>query len=212
MNRVNTVLNLKIPNKVRNDLTPDFISKRISEIIGIEEYLKFQQNYYKYIYVSFMSEVGFPIRDVYTDKVPHEVLKIGDVIVIEEIGNYSRIYQRVPNSYGFLILEQFADKHSNPEMIIWKTRISQVPPPVENVGIYVGAGELIMGLNILEINDQHLHRYFINYLNNQKRYYVDNLLNRLPKDKAEVIRNYNPDWEGMVEKLWSDLISVVQDL
>ena len=211
MNRVNTVLNLKIPNKVRNDLTPDFISKRISEIIGIEEYLKFQQNYYKYIYVSFMSEVGFPIRDVYTDKVPHEVLKIGDVIVIEEIGNYSRIYQRVPNSYGFLILEQFADKHSNPEMIIWKTRISQVPPPVENVGIYVGAGELIMGLNILEINDQHLHRYFINYLNNQKRYYVDNLLNRLPKDKAEVIRNYNPDWEGMVEKLWSDLISVVQD-
>ena len=212
INKPTTILNLKIPNKTRSDLTPEFILKRIPEIIGTEKYREFQENYYKYIYTWFMTEVGFPIRDVYTERVPHDELSIGDVIVIEEVGNYSRLYQRVPNHNGFLILEQFADRVSNKEMVIWNTQIRRIPNPIENVGEYEDLGHIIYNLNDLETNETYLCGYFRNYLNNQKAYYIDNLLNTLPQDKAEVIRKFNPDWEGMVEKLWADFIDYVKIL
>ena len=165
MQRANTVLNLKIPTKVRAELTPDFISKRIPEILGAQKYLEFQVNYYKYIYTWFMTTVGYPIRDVYTEKVPHDKLSIGDVIVIEEVGNYGRLYQCVPNDDGFLILEQVADSNSHPDIVIWKTVIKGVPNHIVNVGKYEAHGEIIYNLKTLEYLETHLYRYFKNYLN-----------------------------------------------
>lgn len=212
MNKAGTVLNLKIPNKVRSDLTPEFISKRIPEILGEKQYHDFKENYYKFIFKYYMTEVGFPIRDVYPNHTNHNKLSIGDVIVIDEVANYSRLYQRVPNQYGFLILEQVADTLSNSELIIWKTKINNYPQTIEKVGNYEYEGEIIMGLNTLKNNDIHLYNHFERFLNNQKFFYIDNLLELLPIDKSEVIKKYNPNWDGMVDLLWSEFILFVQDL
>jgi hypothetical protein len=203
-NRSSAMLNLKPPVKVRSDLTPDFLRKRIPEILGIE-YTNIYRDFYNSIYHHFFSHVGYPVKEVFPLNTPHDKLKLGDVITIEEVGNYSRLYQKTNTDIGFLILEQSLDTTTNPDLNVWKTIIKSYPSQLE---IYYKNSDVegVLKLDDLKKEDAHLYHHFKEFIDTHKQMFAQCLIDKLPKEKAKVIHECNPDTPGMVNALWEDLL------
>ena len=135
----------------------------------------------------------------------HANLKVGDAITFEEVGLYSRIYQRVPNEHGFLILEQHLDINSDKDVDIWKSQIKNYPITMETINMNYSK-EGILSLDELKVEDPHLHSHFCKFLDFHKIIFADILLDNLPKDKAKVIRESSVDTPGTIQALWEDFI------
>ena len=206
-NNSSAMLQFKPPVRVRADLTPEFLRHRIPEILGQETYSSFCQDFYHSLYHHFFSNVGYPIKDVFPVGTNHNELKLGDVITIEEVANYSRLYQRAPNDNGFLIVEQILDT-SNPEINVWKTLIKKQPSKME---VYYKdcSAEGVLTLSDLQKEDFHLYHNFKEFIDGHKLIFVNCLLDKLPKEKAQIIRESNPDTPGMIYAIWEDFLQTV---
>jgi len=207
-NHVSTILNLKPPTRVRTDLTPEYLRVRIPELIGSEKHAALCKLFYESCYHHFFSSVGYPIKTIYPmHGAQHADLNIGDGITIEEVGLYSRIYQRVPNEHGFLIIEQHLDVNSNKDINIWKTQIKHYPVTMEHINENYSMDGLL-SLDALKIEDPHLHKHFSTFLDFHKKIVTDLFLNHLPKEKAKVIQESNTDPNGMIQALWEDFLKM----
>ena len=122
------ILMKSLPTKIKA-LDHNFIFKRIFELLDVKE---LQHHFYENTYLSFFSQTGFPFENVYnkSDNKTFDDLKNGDVIVIEEIINYSRLYQHVSkdiNNFQCLFIEQYLDRTSDPNISdIWKNKIPAI--------------------------------------------------------------------------------------
>jgi len=203
-NRSSAMLNLKPPVKVRNDLTPSFLRRRIPELLDLE-YLTICRDFYCSLYHYFFSHVGYPVKEVYPLHTQHDTLKLGDVITIEEIGHYSRLYQKTNTDIGFLILEQNLDTTSSNDVNVWKTIIKSYPPKME---IYYknSNDEGVLKLDHLKKEDVHLYGHFKEFIDTHKQIFTHCLIDKLPKEKAQVICDCNPDTPGMINALWEDFL------
>ena len=104
------ILMKSLPTKIKA-LDHNFIFKRIFELLDVKE---LQHHFYENTYLSFFSQTGFPFENVYnkSDNKTFDDLKNGDVIVIEEIINYSRLYQHVSkdiNNFQCLFIDYFTE-------------------------------------------------------------------------------------------------------
>ena len=206
-NRSSNVLNLKAPVRVRPDLTPSYLRTRIPEILGIV-YGDLCLDFYNSLYHHFFSTVGYPVKQVHPLGTNHETLGLGDAITIEEVANYSRLYQKAPTSTGFLILEQALDTVSNPDVNVWKTIIRAKPSKMEAYYKDCSA-EGVLTLDELKKEDEHLYHHFKEFIDTHKQIFAECLIDKLPKDKATVIRESNPDTTGMIQALWEDFLLIV---
>jgi hypothetical protein len=208
-NHVSTILNLKPPTRVRSDLTPEYLRVRIPELMGCEKHAALCKLFYESCFHHFFSSVGYPIKKLYSsmDGVIHADLQIGDGITIEEVGLYSRIYQRVPNEHGFLIIEQHLDVHSDKDVNIWKTQIKNYPITMEHINENYSS-EGLLNLDALKNEDPHLHEHFCKFLDFHKKILIDLFLKYLPIEKAKVIQESNSDTNGMIQALWEDFLKM----
>ena len=207
-NRSSAMLNLKPPVKVRNDLTPAYLRRRIPEILDIE-YSNICSDFYNSIYHHFFSHVGYPVKEVFSIGTAHEDLNLGDVITVEEVANYSRLYQKTNTDLGFIILEQSLDTTSNPEVNVWKTIIKSNPPKLE---IYYknSSPEGVLKLDDLKREDVHLYHHFKEFIDTHRQIFAECLIDKLPREKSQVICEFNPDTPGMVNALWEDFLELVK--
>jgi len=211
-NHVSSILNLKPPTRVRAELTPEYLRNRIPELMGSEKHVALCNLFYESIFHHFFSSVGYPVKTLYPKGGAHHAdLKVGDAITIEEVGLYSRIYQRVPNEHGFLILEQYLDINSDKDVDIWKSQIKNYPITMETINMnYSKVG--ILSLDGLKIEDPHLHVHFCKFLDFHKKIFADILLDNLPKDKAKVIRESSTDTPGTIQALWEDFVKKMNNI
>ena len=204
INNSSAMLHLKPPVKVRNDLNPTFLRHRIPEILGLE-YLNICRDFYNSIYHYFCSNLGYPIKRVFPRETDHTTLEVGDVISLEEVGNYSRLYQKNKTNIGFLIIEQSLDTTSNPELNIWKTIIKNYPQKLEAYQKNTN-NEGVLKLQDFKKEDEHVYNHFKLFLDTHNKLFAEYLINNLPDDKAHVICEYNPDPSGMINALWEDFL------
>ena len=192
----------------KTELSPDFIAKRLKELIG-DNLNEVRKNFYNNVYIHFFQHAGLPIQQIYPKEKVHEEMTHGDVIPIDEIGHYSRLYQKVPKNVDireFLIIEQWLDTsptdkniwcHIIPNNISTTTQFNKI----EN-------SNFILDLNNLFENDEYLYTNFYNYLEKHNRIYVDYLLSFINPEKVEIIRKQCIKWDKLVELCWSDFINM----
>lgn len=198
-----TLLTAKKP-----ELSPDFIAKRLKELIG-NNFNEVKKNFYNNIYIHFFQHTGLPIQEIYNKDKVHEEMLVGDVIAIDEIGHYSRLYQKVPKNLDnreFLIIEQWLDTtpvdkniwcHIIPKKIDMLTQINNI----DN-------SDFVLDLNNLLKNDEYLYNHFLNYLEKHNRLYVDYLLSFIMVEKVEIIKRQCIKWDKLVELCWSDFMNM----
>jgi hypothetical protein len=191
----------------KTELSPDFIAKRLKELIG-NNFNEVKKNFYNNIYIHFFQHTGLPIQEIYNKDKVHEDMLVGDVIAIDEIGHYSRLYQKVPkilDNREFLIIEQWLDT-TPVDKNIW----CHIVP--KNISVTTHFNKLedsnfILDLNSLYENDQYLYNHFLNYLEKHNRLYVDYLLSFIINEKVEIIKKQCIKWDKLVELCWYDFIN-----
>ena len=119
------ILMKSLPTKVKA-LDHNFIYKRIFELLPVSE---LQNSFYDNVYLCFFSQVGFPFENIYnkSDNKKYNDLKYGDVIVLDEVINYSRLYQHVSkdiSNFECLFVEQYLDRNPDPNIEdVWQNKI-----------------------------------------------------------------------------------------
>ncbi len=93
-------LNLKPPVRVSSQtssheptLSPSFVVVRIKEILSPEKYYGILRDFYVRRYLWYCEHVGFPIQKTF-EKNPATQMNYGDVIVLEEVLDYGKVYQK----------------------------------------------------------------------------------------------------------------------
>ena len=208
---MNRFVYLNAPIKKRNDWTAEFVYTRIIDILRSETLEEFYRNYYYQIYTHYFNQVGYPIGRVYEKhSVKHEDLSIGDVIIMEEVGHYSRLYQKIPNN-NFLIIEQKLEEAS-PENV-WRHIISK---QIQNFYFImdhkIDSIEYIYSVHRLKGDDIHLYNHFLNYIDRHKKDLLDSVLKILPQEKAELIQKSCIDIDGLIHIIYGEFMKIIQDL
>ena len=167
------ILMKSLPTKVKT-LDHNFIYRRIFELLPVTE---LQNSFYNNIYLCFFSQAGFPLESVYTksDNKSYKDLKYGDVIVLEEVINYSRLYQHVSkdiNNFECLFIDQYLDRNPDPNIEdIWKT---QIPKNVEYKTMN-NSGMTVYSIEELNLKQELLLDEFIKFIVKHKNQYAQYL-------------------------------------
>ena len=195
-----------VPSK-KPELSPDFIAKRLKELIG-HDFTQVKKKFYNNVYIHFFQHTGLPIKEIYPKDKVHEEMLDGDVIPIDEIGHYSRLYQKVPKNVDireFVILEQWLDT-TPVDKNIWCHIVPKNIPLTTKIN-NVDNSDFVLDLNSLLENDEYLYNHFFNYLEKHSKLYVDYLLSFILVEKVEIIKKQCIKWDKLVELCWGDFIN-----
>ena len=190
------------------ELSPDFIAKRLKELIG-DDFSNVKKKFYDNVYIQFFQHTGLPIQQIYPKDKVHEEMLNGDVIAIDEIGHYSRLYQKVPKNVDireFLILEQWLDT-TPVDKNIWCHIVPKNIPMITQIN-NIDNSDFVLDLNSLLENDEYLYNHFLNYLEKHSKLYVDYLLSFIMAEKVEIIKKQCIKWDKLVELCWSDFMNM----
>jgi hypothetical protein len=204
------ILMKSLPTKVKT-IDHNFIFKRIFELLDVKE---IQNHFYENIYLCFFSQTGFPMENIYnkSDNKKFDDLKYGDVIVLEEIINYSRLYQHVPkdiNQFQCIFIEQYLDRNPDPNISdVW---INKIPEFIE----YKTMNNSQMPVySILELKNKQelLLNEFTNFIVKHKNKYVQYLFqqfkNKFP-EKHETITMQCDSIEKLHELLSEEFLKTL---
>jgi hypothetical protein len=204
------ILMKSLPTKIKT-LDHNFIYKRIYELLDVKE---LQNHFYENIYLCFFSQTGFPFENVYnkSDNKTFEDLKYGDVIVLEEIINYSRLYQHVSkdiNQFQCLFIEQYLDRNPDPEVLdVWKNKV----PEFIEYKTMNNSQMPIYSIAELKNKQELLLHDFTNFIMKHKNRYVQYLFQqfkiRFP-EKHETITMQCDNIEKLNELLADEFINTV---
>ena len=198
---------MTIVSSKKPELSPDFIARRLKELIG-NNFSEIKSKFYNNVYIEFFRHSGLPIKEIYPKDKVHEDMLDGDVIAIDEIGHYSILYQKVPRNLDireFVILEQWLDT-TPVDKNIWCHIIPKNIPTTTKI-INIDNSEFILDLNSLLENDEYLYKHFLNYLEKHNSLYVDYLLSFINPEKVEIIKKQCIKWDKLVELCWSDFMN-----
>lgn len=198
------------------EFTPTYVLGRIREILTSQKLQALFHTFYVRRYVWYCEHMGFPITRTFTkqDDVTLDLLQCGDAVVMEELLNYSRIYQKTTdyfNSRGFLIYEQYIPRDSSNNL--WRN-ISSQGPIMESYEDYLKRWGLfestdctqipIFNLETLEQNEPDIYSGFAKDLLNYKSYLMGAVLIHMPVEKRERIKN-GCSADGLCELLWNEM-------
>lgn len=199
---------MSIVQSKKPELSPDFIAKRLKELIG-DDFSNVKKKFYDNVYIQFFQHTGLPIQQIYPKDKVHEEMLNGDVIAIDEIGHYSRLYQKVPKNVDireFLILEQWLDT-TPVDKNIWCHIIPKNIPMTTQIN-NIDNSDFVLDLNSLLENDEYLYNHFLNYLEKHSKLYVDYLLSFIMAEKVEIIKRQCIKWDKLVELCWHDFMNM----
>ena len=213
-------LNLKPPVRVSathasaapsHELSPSFVVVRIKEILTPDKYRDILHNFYIHRYLWYCEHVGFPIQTTF-DKQTAAGLNYGDVVVLEEVLDYGRVYQKTTNYFqrkGFLVYEQWLDA----TMGLWRNTVT-APPTMEDHAKAIGGCDLsldatvpLYNLQRLRGEESDLYAGLMADLEKYKSYLLDTVLLHLPTDKRERIRA-GCELASLTELLWKEFLDV----
>lgn len=199
---------MSIVQSKKPELSPDFIAKRLKELIG-DDFRQVMKKFYDNVYIQFFQHTGLPIQQIYPKDKVHEEMLNGDVIAIDEIGHYSRLYQKVPKSVDireFLILEQWLDT-TPVDKNIWCHIVPKNIPITTQIN-NIDNSDFVLDFNSLLENDEYLYNHFLNYLEKHSKLYVDYLLSFIMAEKVEIIKRQCIKWDKLVELCWYDFMNM----
>ena len=199
---------MSIVQSKKPELSPDFIAKRLKELIG-DDFSNVKKKFYDNVYIQFFQHTGLPIQQIYPKDKVHEEMLNGDVIAIDEIGHYSRLYQKVPKNVDireFLILEQWLDT-TPVDKNIWCHIIPKNIPMTTQIN-NIDNSDFVLDFNSLLENDEYLYNHFLNYLEKHSKLYVDYLLSFIMAEKVEIIKRQCIKWDKLVELCWHDFMNM----
>jgi hypothetical protein len=199
---------MSIVQSKKPELSPDFIAKRLKELIG-DDFRQVMKKFYDNVYIQFFQHTGLPIQQIYPKDKVHEEMLNGDVIAMDEIGHYSRLYQKVPKNVDireFLILEQWLDT-TPVDKNIWCHIIPKNIPMTTQIN-NIDNSDFVLDLNSLLENDEYLYNHFLNYLEKHSKLYVDYLLSFIMAEKVEIIKRQCIKWDKLVELCWYDFMNM----
>jgi hypothetical protein len=202
------ILMKSLPTKVKT-LDHNFIYRRIFELLPVNE---LQNSFYDNIYLCFFSQAGFPFENVYnkSDNKSYKDLKYGDVIVLEEVINYSRLYQHVSkdiNNFECLFIEQYLDRNPDPNIEdVWKT---QNPKNVEYKTMN-NSGMTVYSIEELNLKQELLLDEFIKFIVKHKNQYTQYLFQHFKTkypEKYETITMQCDNMDRLNEMICDEFLS-----
>lgn len=202
------ILMKSLPTKVKT-LDHNFIYRRIFELLPVNE---LQNSFYNNIYLCFFSQAGFPLESVYikSDNKSYKDLKYGDVIVLEEVINYSRLYQHVSkdiNNFECLFIEQYLDRNPDPNIEdVWKT---QTPKNVEYKTMN-NSGMTVYSIEELNLKQELLLDEFIKFIVKHKNQYTQYLFQHFKTkypEKYETITMQCDNMDRLNEMICDEFLS-----
>jgi hypothetical protein len=202
------ILMKSLPTKVKT-LDHNFIYRRIFELLPVNE---LQNSFYDNIYLCFFSQAGFPFENVYnkSDNKSYKDLKYGDVIVLEEVINYSRLYQHVSkdiNNFECLFIEQYLDRNPDPNIEdVWKT---QTPKNVEYKTMN-NSGMTVYSIEELNLKQELLLDEFIKFIVKHKNQYTQYLFQHFKTkypEKYETITMQCDNMDRLNEMICDEFLS-----
>ena len=202
------ILMKSLPTKVKT-LDHNFIYRRIFELLPVNE---LQNSFYNNIYLCFFSQAGFPLESVYikSDNKSYKDLKYGDVIVLEEVINYSRLYQHVSkdiNNFECLFIEQYLDRNPDPNIEdVWKT---QTPKNVEYKTMN-NSGMTVYSIEELNLKQELLLDEFIKFIVKHKNQYTQYLFQHFKTkypEKYETITMQCDNMDMLNEMICDEFLS-----
>jgi hypothetical protein len=216
-------LNLKPPVRVSSQtssheptLSPSFVVVRIKEILSPEKYYGILRNFYIRRYLWYCEHVGFPIQQTF-EKNTATQMSYGDVIVLEEVLDYGRVYQKTTNYFnhkGFLVYEQYFHSDSGlwRNTVISPSRMEEYATAVGSCDFYLDATVPLYCLQKLRNEDSDLYAGFIADLELYKTYLLDTVLLNLPAEKRERIRAGCSELGSLTALLWKELLDYSERL
>jgi len=170
------------------------------EILGEKQWMELCADFYGSCYMALFNKIGHPIGDVCEKGTHYRDMKAGDVILLEEEGRYSRIYQSVPNERGFLIIEQYLDV-SNPDEDVWKNVIPSNP----NIVFKPKKTEFpVQPIYQLQENEKQLWEMLSQFMKSHNRELYEYILQALPTDKIQAIERII-DLNGLyLSDMWNE--------
>lgn len=201
----NTVFMKTFPTKVKT-LDCQFIYRRIFELLNIED---IQQHFYENIYTCFFSQIGFPFENVYTksDNKNYSDLKYGDVIILDEIVNYSKLYQHVSKDisvFEYIFIEQYLDRNPDPNIAdVWKNKI----PINLEYKIMNKTSMPIYNYSDLKNKDENLFNEFTQFIHKHKSDYIQYIFlhfKSIYPEKYETITLQCDDISKLNEMIWEE--------
>lgn len=202
------VLMKTLPTKIKA-IDHNFIYKRFFELLDINT---LQKQFYDNIYLCFFSQTGFPFENVYqkSDNKKYDELLYGDVIVIDEIINYSRLYQHVSkdiNVFQCIFIEQYLDRNPDPNIIdVWKNKI----PDFIEYKTMTKSEMPIYSISELKNKEELLTTDFTQFIIKHKSKYVmflfQELKNKYP-DKHDTITTHCDNIEKLHELLSQEFLN-----
>jgi len=204
------ILMKSLPTKVKT-LDHNFIYRRIFELLPVRE---LQNSFYNNIYLCYFSQAGFPLENVYnkSDNKSYKDLKYGDVIVIEEVINYSRLYQHVSkdiNNFECLFIEQYLDRNPDPNIEdVWKT---QTPKNVEYKPMN-NSGMTVYSIEQLNLKQELLLDEFIKFIVKHKNQYAQYLFQHFKTkypEKYETITMQCDNMDRLNEMICDEFLSTL---
>ena len=207
------ILMKSLPTKVKA-LDHNFIYKRIFELLDVKE---LQNHFYENIYLCFFSQTGFPFETIYnkSDNMKFDDLKYGDVIVIDEIVNYSRLYQHVSkdiNNFQCIFIEQYLDRNSDPNVLdVWKNNI----PELIEYKTMNASHMPIYSISILKDKQELLLNDFTLFIVKHKSKYIQYLFQQFKikfPEKHETITMQCDNIEKLHELLSNEFLNALLDV
>jgi len=218
-------LNLKPPVRVSSQtssssqehaLSPSFVVIRIKEILSPEKYYGILRNFYIRRYLWYCEHVGFPIQKTF-EKNTATGLNYGDVIVLEEVLDYGRVYQKTTNYFnhkGFLVYEQ----HLHSTLGLWRNTVIS-PSRMEEYATAIGSCDFALDATVplyclekLRSEDADLYAGFTADLELYKTYLLDTVLLNLPAEKRESIRAGCAELGSLTALLWKEFLDYSERL
>ena len=204
------ILMKSLPTKVKT-LAHNFIYRRIFELLPVRE---LQNSFYNNIYLCYFSQAGFPLENVYnkSDNKSYKELKYGDVIILEEVINYSRLYQHVSkdiNNFECLFIEQYLDRNPDPNIEdVWKT---QTPKNVEYKPMN-NSGMTVYSIEQLNLKQELLLDDFIKFIVKHKNQYAQYLFQHFKTkypEKYETITMQCDNMDRLNEMICDEFLSTL---
>jgi len=201
------ILMKSLPTKTK-PIDHNFIFKRFYELLDI---CALQKQFYDNIYLCFFSQTGFPFENIYqkSDDKKYSDLVYGDVIVIDEIVNYSRLYQHVSKDISLfecIFIEQYLERNPDPNVIdVWKNKI----PNFIEYKIMEKSEMPIYSLRELKKKEELLTNDFMHFIIKNKSKYImylfQELKNKYP-DKHDTIVTNCDNIEKLHELLFEEFL------
>jgi hypothetical protein len=204
------ILMKSLPTKIK-PIDHNFVYKRVFELLDVNT---LQTQFYENIYLCFFSQTGFPFETIYdkSDNKKYEELKNGDVIVLEEIINYSRLYQHVSkdiSQFECIFIEQYLDRNSDPNVLdIWKNKI----PEFLEYKTMDKSQMTIYSISELQNKQELLLNEFTNFIVKHKSKYIQyifqDLRTKFP-EKYEAINTHCDNIEKLHELLFEQFFNTL---